>query len=205
MIKKTIKILYVRTSTVVQNTDRQLINAKDYNQVIEDKVSGTIPFFNRPGGEAIKRLVEKNVTFTLYVHSIDRLGRDLLDILNTIQYFTTNKIPIVFITQGLTTLIDGKENIITTMLIGLLGTIAQMGRAQIKEAQMQGIEVAKLKNAYKGRANGTKEDRLKFLSKYQKEVELYRNGYPATHINRVTGTSLNTLTKIKRFLSTDRV
>ena len=194
------KILYVRTSSLDQNTERQRINAKEYNKIVEDKVSGTITFFNRPGGEAIRRLNEKGVSFTLYVHSIDRLGRDLLDILNTIKYFTAANIPIVFITQGLTTLIDGKENIITTMLIGLLGTIAQMGRSQIKEAQMQGIEVAKLKGVYKGRMTDTKEDRLKFLSKYKTEVDLYRNGYPAAHINKVTNTSLGTLTKIKKML-----
>lgn len=195
------KILYIRTSSIGQNSERQQVNHKEYSKIIEDKVSGAIPFFNRPGGATILRMIEKKVPFILYVHSIDRLGRDLLDILNTIRHFNEHQIPIHFITQGLVTIDNkGKENYITTMLIGLLGTIAQMERAQIKERQLQGIEVAKLKGVYKGRANGTKEDKLKFLSKYEKEVELYRKGYKATHINSITGTSLNTLTKLKKCL-----
>lgn len=46
-----------------------------------------LPFFEREGGKQIRKLVEKGAIRSLAVWAIDRLGRDLLDILNTIHYF----------------------------------------------------------------------------------------------------------------------
>jgi DNA invertase Pin-like site-specific DNA recombinase len=94
-------ILYRRTSTIEQNSDRQAINHKDYDLLIQDKCSGTIPFFEREGGKKIMSMFCKNNIDALTVHSIDRLGRDLLDILNTIKYFTKQKINIYFKQQGI--------------------------------------------------------------------------------------------------------
>ena len=45
-------MLYIRTSTIEQNSDRQSVNHKDYDLLIQDKCSGTIPFFER---EEIKK------------------------------------------------------------------------------------------------------------------------------------------------------
>jgi hypothetical protein len=39
------RILYAKTSTIVQSTDRQRVNEKNYDLVVEDKCSGTIPIF----------------------------------------------------------------------------------------------------------------------------------------------------------------
>ena len=44
------KVYYVRVSTVDQKTDRQRINEKEFDLVVEDKCSGSIPFFERDGG-----------------------------------------------------------------------------------------------------------------------------------------------------------
>src|ERR1700743_1857703 len=104
------KILYVRVSTIEQNTDRQRANENEYF-VIEDKCSGTIPFFERQGGKEILNLISKKAISSISVISIDRLGRDLKDILNTIDFFNKKLIPIHFISQGLITLdSEGNEN-----------------------------------------------------------------------------------------------
>src|SRR6476620_9954525 len=96
--------LYCRVSTLDQKTDRQKVNEKEYGLVVEDKCSGAIPFFERHGGKEILKLIGKGVLTSLAVWSIDRLGRDLRDIINTIHYFNEHKISIHFISQGLTTL-----------------------------------------------------------------------------------------------------
>ena len=44
------------------------------------------------------------------------------------------------------------------MIISILGIVAEMERKQSKERQREGIEIAKLRGVYKGRANGSKED-----------------------------------------------
>ena len=51
------KVLYVRVSTLDQNTDRQKNDSKEFDLVIEDKCSGGIPLFNREGGKKILTLI----------------------------------------------------------------------------------------------------------------------------------------------------
>lgn len=68
------KVLYCRVSTLDQKTDRQRIDEKNYQLVIEDKCSGAMPFFERNGGKEIKNLIDNGVNFSLSVLTIDRLG-----------------------------------------------------------------------------------------------------------------------------------
>ena len=153
------KVLYVRISTAEQKTDRQRVNASDYDYVVEDKISGSTEFSERPGGKEIIELVEKGQLTELSVWQIDRIGRNMRDIVNTIHYFSNKGICIHFIQQGLISLDDeGKENPISKMIISILGIVAEMERKQIKERQRKGIELAKIRGIYKVRTNGSKED-----------------------------------------------
>jgi DNA invertase Pin-like site-specific DNA recombinase len=192
-------ILYTRVSSIEQNSDRQKINEKDFNLVIEDKCSGSILFTEREGGKKILKLLHKNEITSISVWQLDRLGRNLIDILNTIQLFSSKGICINFIQQGLKTLdVNGKENAITNMIISILGVIGQMERNQIRERQLEGIAIAKAKGVYKGRVKGSNEDNLAFLTKHQKSIELLKKGYKAVEIAKICNVSLNTLTKIKK-------
>lgn len=195
------KILYCRVSSLDQRTDRQKVNEKDFQLVIEDKCSGAIPFFERQGGKEILKLIDKGLVTSLSALSIDRLGRDLRDIINTIHFFNERKIAIHFISQGLTTLDhNGKENPISKMMISILGVVGEMERSQIKERQIEGIKLAKLRGAYKGRAEGSSEDVLSFLSKERnkKALEYLKKGYKGTEAAKLAGVHVNTITKIKK-------
>ena len=197
------KVFYVRVSSLEQKTDRQRVSEKEYDLVIEDKCSGSVPFFEREGGKKIKQLFDKGILTSLSVWTIDRLGRDLLDVLNTIQFLSEQGIRIHFIQQGLVSLDEeGKENPISKMIISILGIVAEMERKQIKERQREGIELAKLRGVYKGRTNGSKEDIRAFLNKPKvaKTIEYLKKGYKASEISRIVGIHVNTITKIKRFI-----
>ena len=197
-------VLYCRISTVEQKTDRQRINEKNYSLVIEDKCSGTIPFFEREGGMKIKKLIDKSALKELDVFEIDRLGRDLRDIINTIHYFTEKGICINFVAQGLRTIdSNGKENPITKMIISILGVVGEMEKKQIRERQLEGIAIAKMKGVYLGRKAGSKEDVLKFLSKPKNKtaVEYLKKGYKNNEAAKLAGVHINTITKIKRLVA----
>lgn len=199
-------ILYCRVSTLDQKTDRQKVNEKEYALVIEDKCSGAVPFFERQGGKEILKLIEKRLLTSIAAWSIDRLGRDLRDIINTIHYLSEKKIAIHFISQGLTTLDqNGKENSIAKMMISVLGVVSEMERNQLRERQREGIAIAKAKGIYKGRVEGSKEDTLKFLSKEKnrKALEMLKKGYKAVEIKKLVALDLNTITKIKKVGLTD--
>ncbi len=194
------KILYTRCSSIEQKTDRQRVNERDFDLVIEDKCSGSIPYFER-GGKEVLRYLSNGLVTSLSVWTIDRLGRDLRDIMNTIHFFNEKSIPIHFISQGLTTLDEnGKENAIAKMMISVLGTVGEMQRSQIRENQKQGIAIAKLKGVYLGRKQGSKEDTLQFLTKpkNKKALEYLKKGYKAVEVAKLTDLNINTITKIKK-------
>jgi DNA invertase Pin-like site-specific DNA recombinase len=90
-----IRVLYTRVSTLEQKTDRQTVNSSLYDLVVEDKCSGSILFFKREGGKKIKTFIDMGCKLELDVHAIDRIGRDLRDVLNIIHYFSTKGIPFV--------------------------------------------------------------------------------------------------------------
>ena len=195
------KILYLRVSSAHQRTDRQRVNEKDYSHIIEDRCSGAVAFFEREGGREIKRLLESGLVSSVSCLSIDRLGRSLVDVLNTISIFSKHGVCLHFISQGISTLdSDGKENVISNLLIGVLGIFSQQEREQIRERQIQGIRLAVARGVYKGRKRDTKEDVLKFLSKPKnsKALAYLKRGLSCTEAAELTGLSLNTLTKIKR-------
>lgn len=175
---------------------------------MEDKCSGVIPFFDRPGGKEIKKLIDNGVIFSVTVISIDRMGRDMRDISNTIHFFTQRKIAIHFISPGLSTLdVDGKENHISKMILSILGIIGEMERTQIRERQLEGIRIAKLKGVYKGRVEGSKEDNLKYLSKEKnkKALEyLKTTNLTCAEISTLSKVHMNTITKIKKLGLPDR-
>lgn len=195
------KVLYARVSSIDQKTDRQRITENEFDLVIEDKCSGAIPFFEREGGKEIKKLVDEGILKNLSVWQIDRLGRDLRDIINTIHYFNERKISINFVSQGLTTLdLQGKENPISKMMISILGVVGEMERNQIKERQREGIRIAKMKGTYTGRKKGSNEDVLKFLSKEKnkKALDYLKKGYKINEVSKITGLHSNTISKIKK-------
>jgi DNA invertase Pin-like site-specific DNA recombinase len=196
------RILYARTSTFSQSTDRQRVFEKNYDLVIEDKCSGIVPFFEREGGRRISDLLSKGVVSSISVWEIDRLGRSLHDILNVVSKFTSLQIPIEFINQGLRTIDEnGSENPISKMIISILGVVGEMERTMIKERQREGIELAKLKkNVYLGRKIGSSEDVLDFLSKSKNKTALgyLKKGYKNSEVSKIVGLHPNTITKIKK-------
>ena len=194
-------ILYCRVSSIDQKTDRQRVNESDFKIVVEDKCSGTIPFFQREGGKEIAKLIDNGIVTCLSVWTIDRLGRNLRDILNTIHFFTERNIPIVFLSQGLRTMDEnGKENPIAKLMISILGTVGEMEKAQIRERQLEGVRIAKLKGVYKGRIEGTTEDVHAFLDKpkNKKALEYIRKGYKLGEAAKLAEVHINTVTKIKK-------
>jgi DNA invertase Pin-like site-specific DNA recombinase len=199
-------LLYTRISSIIgQKNDRQIQNAKDFNLVIHDRCSGAVPFFEREGGKQIEKLVYKNQVTQISVHAIDRLGRNLLDILNTIAFFNKKGICIHFIQQGIKTLNeDGTENPISKMIISILGVVAEMERNLIKERQAEGVAIAKANGVYKGRAIGTRESNLDFLNKpkVKKAIDYLKSGMKSIEVNKLSGLHPNTITKIKKILET---
>ena len=190
------KAKYIRVSTLEQNAGRQTdFNGKQFI----DYCSGSIPFNERD--EAIRLLKDSSIS-EVHVHSIDRLGRNTLDIMQTIQFFTNKGINVVSDKEGLQTLIDGKENPIAKMMIGILGTLAEFELSRLKERQAEGIAKKKEKGGYFGRSVGSTESIEVFLNKKStKDILKYLKQKES--INRtalLSKTSAGTVKKVKKYI-----
>lgn len=192
------KAQYIRVSTTEQNTNRQEVKGFDGVTYI-DKISGSVPFSDRP--EA-KKLISNNQLTEVRVHSIDRLGRNTLDIMQTIQYFTDKGINVVSEKEGLNTIVDGKENPIAKMMIGILGTLAEFELSRIKERQAEGISKAKARGGYLGRAKGSTESFEVFLSKESTKAILkhLKQGYSINKTALLSKASEGKVKKVKKLI-----
>ena len=201
------KAHYVRVSTLEQNTARQkeiIFGAKVY----EDKCSGSVPFKDRQFGSSLIEDIDNNLIDEVHVHSIDRLGRNTLDIMNTIQYMASKGVNVVSIKEGLRTLNDdGTENMVSKMIVGILGTLAEFERSRMKERQREGIELAKQRGNYKGngRPEGAIEDKQTFLQKpkVKKVVKYLKQGRSIRETAKLVECSVGLVQKVKRVLFDD--
>lgn len=201
--ERNIRVYYKRVSSIGQNLDRQSINDNRYDLVIEDKCSGTIPFSERPGGSKVIELVEKGVVSSLHTLSIDRLGRNLRDILNTIHDLDEKQICIHFEDQGLRTRdTNNKKNHIATLTIATLGIVSEMEKNLQRERQIEGIRLAQLRpdNPFKGRMKGTSESIFAFISKEKnkKALDLLKKGYKGSEVSKILDMSPTTVCKIHK-------
>ena len=194
---------YIRVSTPEQNPARQ----KDGLIPIVDICSGSIPFEDRKGGEALMRKVQLGFVGSVSVQSIDRLGRNTLDILTTIKWFTKQGVNIISQKEGLQTLLpDGTENPTAKLMIGILGTLAEFELSRIKERQMEGIAKAKERGVYKiNGGNRSIETKTKFLSKSKNALCLkeLKRGTSVRRAALLAGVSRMTAHKVKKYMLED--
>lgn len=141
------KIGYVRVSSQDQNTDRQL-EALELDRIFVDKVSGKST--DRPALLEMLRFVREGDH--LFVHSMDRLARNLVDLRQMVADLTDRGISVSFAKENLTFKGKGDDGPISMLLLNVLGAVAEFERSLIRERQAEGIRLAKKKGVYKGRA-----------------------------------------------------
>ena len=202
-------LYYSRSSTILQNASYQIANFKAHGHVTStnvfvDKIQGNVPFFERP--EAIQLFEVATGTakdsITIVIDSIDRLGRNLIDILHTIKVFTDNQINLKSLKEGFETLINGKENPMAKIVISVMGSIAEMERNRIKTRQAEGIVIAKANGKYKGRKVGSIQSTERLLERHSIVVKKLKQGrLTVRRIAEITGTSPATVIKVKKSLA----
>ena len=151
---------YARVSTAEQDTARQLesLNSFGIDRLFEDKASGKDT--KRPAlEEAIKYVREGD---TLVVHSLDRLARNLADLLAIVEGLTVRGVVVTFIKENMS-FTKSEAEPFSKLMLHMLGAFAQFERSLIRERQREGIAIAKLAGAFKGRKQSLTEEQAKEL------------------------------------------
>lgn len=138
------RVGYQRVSTVDQNTARQL-DGVQLDKVFTDKASGKDT--NRP--ELARALEYAREGDTLVVHSMDRLARNLEDLRRIVRELTGKGVRVEFVKESLA--FTGEDSAMNTLLLSMLGAVAEFERSMILERQREGIALAKAAGKYKGR------------------------------------------------------
>lgn len=135
---------YIRVSRLDQNTQRQLENLQ-LARVFIDKASGKDT--KRPQLEELLRFARDG--HTVFVHSADRLARNLDDLRSIVQKLTGRGVRIEFVKENL--VFTGEDSPLANLMLSVMGAFAELERALIGEHQREGIALAKKRGAYRGR------------------------------------------------------
>jgi len=147
---------YIRVSTKEQNLDRQFEALKPYvsneKYIYSDKASGKD--MEREGFQnMIKAMREGD---TLYIKSIDRLGRNKQQIKDYLEQFKKDgiRVKIIDLPTTMQDVPEGQEwviDMINNIIIEVYTSMAQQERELIRQRQEEGISVAKAKGKHLGR------------------------------------------------------
>ena len=139
----TMKVAYIRVSTVEQNEARQLEAMKDkgIERYFTEKASAKDT--NRPELQAMLDFVRDGDV--VYIHDFSRLARSTKDLLDIIERLHNKGV----------SLVSNKEAIDTStpqgkLMVTMLGAIYEFERANLLERQREGIAIAVKEGKYKG-------------------------------------------------------
>ena len=123
-----------------QKHDRQLKDLKGFDYVLTDNFTGNSDLFDRPKGQQIKKLLDEGKLTHLEVHSIDRLGRNLLSVLSCWQALTEAGVTVVCRNPNIRNFDDnGDPDKFSELLLSILGSMYSFERSMIKIRQREGI------------------------------------------------------------------
>jgi DNA invertase Pin-like site-specific DNA recombinase len=151
------KVGYARVSTQEQNLDLQLTALKDCEKVFRDKgISGTQN--NRPQlKRALKHLKSGDV---LVVWKLDRLGRSLGHLIETVSGLKDRGVGFASISESIDTTTPGGK-----LFFHMLGALAEFERDLIVERTKAGIEAARKRGQHLGRPRKLNSTQLKHAKK----------------------------------------
>ena len=139
------RIGYKGVSTLDQNTARQL-DGLTLDKIFEDKCSGKDT--NRPQLQAALEWAREGDTLVIW--SMDRLARNLGDLLRIVADLTSRGVRVEFCKEALT--FTGEDSPMATLMLSIMGAVASFERSMILERQREGVAIAKKAGKYLGRA-----------------------------------------------------
>ncbi|HDR4373211.1 TPA: recombinase family protein [Bacillus cereus] len=178
---------YGRVSSASQNLSVQIKQLQEAGceTIFKEKVSGRKKEDRKQFNLLLEKVQEGD---TITVTKLDRFARSTKDALNTIEYLNSKRVSLIVLNMG-GDKID-TSTAIGKLMITILSGIAEFEADMIKERQLEGIEEAKQRGAYKGRPKKyTKNNRS-----LQYALELFRN----RTTNKMTVKEIEEITKISR-------
>lgn len=168
------KIAYFRVSTSEQCIDaqRHALGGGFDKEFSDEGVSGVVLANDRPGFSSLMSYIREGDC--LHVYAIDRLGRDALDIQQTVRVLLNRGVVVHVLGLGTIALGVGE------LIVAVLAQMAQMERTRIGQRCASGREVAKASLALTGRTHKGKLSLGRPRSRNPHDVSAWRVSNNAT-------------------------
>ena len=206
-------VILARVSTDKQEYKRQINELTEYcrkmnwqvEKVFANKISGAVKNEEREEIIELIEYVKSNDICRVVCLEISRVGRNTLEALKIIQTLNENGVSLYVKNYNLETLdSDGKVNPVASLICTILLEVASMERLTIKERMASGrkqyIERCRRDGVKMGRPSTYRKSDEEYKRQYQREISLIRKGLSLSNISAITGSSINTIRKIKSII-----
>ena len=203
-------VILARVSTDKQEYQRQITELAEHCRkmdwevvrIFANKVSGAKTNEEREEIQELIGFVKTHQIQRVVCLEISRMGRNTLEALKVIQLLNEHKVSLYVKNYNLETLdSEGKVNPVASLICTILLEIAQMERLTIKERMASGrkqyIEKCRREGIKMGRPETYRKSMEEYKKQYQKEISLIRKGLSLANISAITGTSINTIRKVR--------
>ena len=202
-------VLLCRVSTNHQDYNRQINELTEYcsrqswniEKVFANKISGAKKLEERTEIIEMISYVRAHDIDKVVVLEISRPGRNTLEALKVIQMLNEEGICLYVKNYNLETIINGKINPVASLICTILLEIASMERLTIAERMTSGRNqyIARCRETGKkmGRPATYRKSTDAYKEQYTKELGLIRKGVSLRNIEKLTGTSMKTLQKVR--------
>lgn len=210
-MKKVVLLLRVSTNSQDYEYQRNTLtdickrNGWEIVHTVENKVSGAKKSEEREEIVELLEYVRHNKIDIVVATEVSRLGRDTLEALKIIEILNENKVNLYFANYGIETLLpDGTINPIARLILTICLEISAYERNLIKYRMKAGYEeyLKKRKDNPELRLGrqGYKKDEQAYRKEYAQELSLLRKGISLRTIQKLTGKSVGTLLKLKKYM-----
>lgn len=211
-------VILARVSTDKQEYQRQITELTEHCRkmdwkvvrIFANKVSGAKSNEDRTEIQELIEFVKTNQIQRVVCLEISRMGRNTLEALKVIQLLNEHKVSLYVKNYNLETLdSEGKVNPVASLICTILLEIAQMERLTIKERMASGrkqyIDRCRREGVKMGRPDTYRKHIEEYKKQYQREFSLIRKGLSLANISAITGTSINTIRKLRILVRDGRV
>ena len=199
------KIGYARVSSLDQNLNRQIEVLEEFGaeKVFREKKSGATVNERSVFREVLEFVRSGD---QLIVESIDRLGRNYDEVIDTVNFLKQKDVQLVITSLPIMSEAVGNpllDKFIKDLIIQILAMIAEQERSESKRRQAQGIQLAKSKGVYKGRPTlyspNAKDPQKRLV--YHRVVSQLNEGIAISKIAKEVGITRQTIYRIKNELN----
>ena len=206
MEEKTKVVIYARVSTSTQDYTRQITELRNYAwkqnykivKEFSEKISGGKKIEERAAIKELLDFVKSNNVEKVLVYECSRLSRRQLDFLFIIEQLTEARVSLYILQNGLETLLpDGRPNPIANLCFGIIAEFNNLEKNLIRARMASGYEHHRASGGRVGRKEGYRKSEDEYRTTYDREIALLSKGNTLADVRAITGTSINTLRKLK--------